>query len=102
MRNKRNLPALSRKKQLPLKNESQRKNSKFFPTMPSIFQPSMISDRYATRDSRVHCVAVERTAIYRDANGNKVVLKENSTTMNTPESLRGIVYHHKGERWGKK
>ena len=102
MKNNRRLPALSRKKQLPTRNEKPRKNQMFFPTMPSIFQPSTVSDKYATRDTRVHCVAVERTAIYRDANGNKVVLKENSTTMNTPESFRGAVFHHRGNRWVKK
>ena len=71
--------------------------------MPNIFHNNSISSSYATRDGRVHCVAVQRTAIYKDAYGNKVVLKENQQTMNVPESMRGgLAFHSGGNRWKKK
>lgn len=70
-------------------------------SMPNIFHNNGISSTYATRDGRVHCVAVQRTAIYKDAYGNKVVLKENQQTMNVPENTRGISFHSGGKNWKK-
>lgn len=70
-------------------------------SMPNIFHNNSISSSFATRDGRVHCVAVQRTAIYKDAYGNKVVLKENQQTMNTPENTRGLSFHSGGKRWKK-
>ena len=69
--------------------------------MPNIFHNNSISSSFATRDGRVHCVAVQRTAIYKDANGNKVILKENQQTMNTPENTRGLSFYSGGKKWRK-
>ena len=71
--------------------------------IPNIFANNRTL-RHEVADGRVHCVAVQRTAIYRDANGNKIVLKENHTTMNTPNNLYGgIEFHDKyNGNWRKK
>lgn len=69
--------------------------------LPNIFQNSGISPSYATRDGRIHCVSVQRTAIYKDANGNSVVLKENQQTMNVPENTRNISYQSGTKNWKK-
>lgn len=71
--------------------------------VPNIFSNNRTL-RHEVASGRVHCVAVQRTAIYKDANGNKIVLKENQTTMNAPETMRGAVSFrdsHSG-RWRKK
>ena len=102
----RHLPVTPRNRHLPAKTPKNyvkpAQNVHFSPAIPNIFNGNGMSDRYATRDSRVHCASIERTAIYRDANGNKIVLKENSTVMNTPEALRGVVYYDRGKKWGRK
>lgn len=58
--------------------------------VPNIFANNRTL-RHEVADGRIHCVAIKRTAIYKDANGNKIVLKENQTTMNAPETMRGGV-----------
>ena len=71
--------------------------------VPNIFANNRTL-RHEVANGRLHCVAVQRTAIYKDANGNQIVLKENQTTMNVPDTLRGGVEFHDGHRgkWRKK
>ena len=71
--------------------------------VPNIFANNRTL-KHEVASGRVHCVAVKRTAIYKDANGNKIVLKENQTTMNIPESMRGGIMFKDGDngKWRKK
>ena len=70
--------------------------------LPNIFHNNEISSQHATRGNRIHCVAVQRTAIYKDANGNKIILKENQETMNTPHGVGSLTFSHGKRRWDKR
>ena len=72
-------------------------------SVPNIFSNNRTL-RHEVADKRIHCVAIKRTAIYTDANGNKIVLKENQTTMNAPETMRGGFEFQDGNhgKWRKK
>ena len=70
--------------------------------VPNIFANNRTL-RHEVANGRIHCVAVQRTAIYKDANGNKIVLKENQTTMNAPETLHGgLEFRDDHRKWRKK
>lgn len=70
---------------------------------PNIFANNQTL-KHEVNKGRIHCVAVERTAIYKDASGNKIVLKENQTTMNAPETITGVLEFGDDRRgkWRKK
>ena len=70
--------------------------------LPNIFHNNEISSQHATRGNRIHCVAVQRTAIYQDAHGNKIILKENQETMNTPQGVGSLTFSHGKRRWDKR
>ena len=70
--------------------------------LPNIFHNNEISSQHATRGNRIHCVAVQRTAIYQDAHGNKIILKENQETMNTPQGVGSLTLSHGKRRWDKR
>ena len=71
--------------------------------VPNIFANNRTL-RHEVANGRIHCVAVRRTAIYKDANGNKIVLKEDQTTMNAPETMRGgLAFQNGGHgKWKRK
>ena len=72
-------------------------------SLPNIFHNNSIKSEHALQKGRIHCVAVQRTAIYKDAYGNKIVLKENQQTMNAPETMRGgLEFHDERGKWRKK
>ena len=70
-------------------------------TVPNIFR-NPIASKDALSSNRIHCVGIERTAIYRDANGNQIILKENQHTMNAPTGTGEISYTHRGKTWKRK
>ena len=86
---------------LPASN-SRRPSFNMSGSLPNIFHNNSISSEHATRGNRIHCVAVERTAIYQDANGNKIVLKENQETMNTPQGFGSLRFSHGKRKWTKR
>ena len=91
----RNLPARQRQTNLP--------SFKMNGSLPNIFHNNSIKSEHAMAGDRIHCVAVERTAIYKDAYGNKIILKENQETMNTPKGLNGSLRFSHGKRnWTKR
>ena len=67
--------------------------------IPNIFQQQ--TSHYAFRDGRAHCQSIERTAIYTDAQGNRVVLKEHTTTMNTDNNGPGLRFTDGGREFRK-
>jgi len=69
-------------------------------TIPNIFNQTQ--NNYALRDGRVNCTSVVRTAIYTDANGNRIVLKENATTMNTDKNGPGLRFRSGNKEFKKK
>ena len=66
--------------------------------IPNIFN----NKRRKIAKGHVSCSTVERTAIYKDVNGNKIILKENETLMDAPKDFRGIIYQTDRKRLGKK
>ena len=89
------------KKNLPTKRSGM-PTFKMSGGLPNIFHNNEISSQHATRGNRIHCVAVQRTAIYKDANGNKIILKENQETMNTPYGVGSLSFSHGGRKWNKR
>ena len=93
--NNRNLPSGPKRTNLP--------TLKMNGSLPNIFHNNPIKSEHALSKDRIHCVAVERTAIYQDAYGNKIILKENQETMNTPKGLNGSLRFSHGKRnWTKR
>lgn len=99
------------KKYYPVKKSSNRRYPVQRATNPIAIKggvPNIFGDtrtlKHEVAKGRIHCVAIQRTAIYKDANGNKIVLKENQTTMNTPETHRGELRFDDGYkgRWNKR
>ena len=72
-------------------------------SIPNIFQNNQRLGREIAK-GRIHCVAVEKTAIYKDAQGNQIVLKENQTSMNLPDSFKGGLHFRNSNQgnWRKK
>ena len=68
--------------------------------IPNIFKNQQ--EEFFFKKGRAHCQAIERTAIYKDAHGNKIVLKENTTTMNTDTDGPGLSYRNNGKTFKKK
>ena len=78
---KRYLPQKSKRNYLP-------SNTNVARTPPNIFSEKRYLSRGAS-GNRFQASQIERTAIYRDANGNKVVLKEHETIFSGPKDMRG-------------
>lgn len=69
----------------------------------TFFHNPYINPSTALRENRIHCMDIERTAIMTDAHGNRLVLKENQTCMNTPDNNHHIVFNDRRKRrWNKK
>ena len=68
--------------------------------IPNIFKTQQ--EEFFYKQGRAHCQAIERTAIYTDAHGNRIVLKENSTTMNTDNNGSALTYNNNGRVFKKK
>ena len=64
--------------------------------VPNIFNNNNSTGREMSK-GRIHCVAIHKTAIYRDSNGNKIVLKEEQNTMNVPIEYRGRLEYRSGK-----
>ena len=68
--------------------------------IPNIFAGTNDKEKYKT--GRSHCERIEQTAIYTDANGNRVVLRQNRLIMNGDSDGPGIRYTSGNERMTKK
>ncbi len=102
-------PITKKMKYAPVAKKSSKNVAKpvsFSPNMLAtrdFFSNGIVSDRYATKENRVHCVGIERRAIFKDAYGNSMVLKEDMTTMNLPKEFQGSLrYNNNNRRWKKK
>ena len=56
--------------------------------IPNIFSQSNDKEKY--KKGRAHCERIEQTAVYIDANGNKVMLKQNRLIMNADNDSENI------------
>lgn len=97
------------RKYLPVKRQTNKhnlieKNTKN-PAIPvnfsNFFKGNSLTSKDATQSGRVHCVAIDRTAIMYDKHGNKLVLKEHQTTMNAPKNSPGLHFRHNKHSWTK-
>ena len=80
----------------------------------NMIQPTMIDKRFITsifdskpsnyslRDGRVNCSSIEKTAIVFDAYGNKIVLKENSTTFNADNNGPSLTFKDGMKKFNKR
>ena len=68
----------------------------------NFFARGAITSKDATKSNRIMCHSVDRVATFYDAYGNKMVLRENQETINTPETSSSITYTHNGKRWTKR
>lgn len=76
---------------------SQRKGIR--PQVPNIFRRDY--SRGMT-GNRIHASYVERRAVYRDANGNQVMLEEKETLFNTPNHVGRVEFKDPNDRRFKK
>ena len=60
-------------------------------TMPNIFSKRRDYMTKGITGNRFQASRITRTATYKDANGNKVTLREDETIFNAPETLTGGV-----------
>ena len=79
---KKHLPQKSHRNYLP----SNRNLTTQYP--PNIFNRKDYMSKAAS-GNRFLASQIERTAIYKDANGNKIILKENETIFSGPKDMRG-------------
>ena len=94
-------------------NKYQRRNNSLVPrsnsiipvsrsSIPNIFNNNNTTGREMSK-GRIHCVAIRKTAIYKDSNGNKIVLKEDQHAMNVPIEYRGRLEYKNGKnKWSRK
>lgn len=68
--------------------------------IPNIFLQNNDKEKY--KKGRAHCERIEQTAVYIDANGNKVMLKQNRLIMNSDNDGPGLRYTSGNERFTKK
>ena len=68
--------------------------------IPNIFKEKTNNHKY--RKGRVNCESVEQIAIYIDSNGNKVMLRKNTVSMNADSDAPGLSYTSNGNRIRKK
>ena len=68
--------------------------------IPNIFSQGSDKEKYKT--GRAHCERIEQTAVYIDANGNKVMLRQNRLIMNTDNDGPNLRYTSGNERMIKK
>ena len=85
-----NKPRRSNNKNLSIKQVNDRNLPLDVNAITGIFNST--TNNYAMRDGRVHCQSVEKTATLIDAHGNKVILREHQTTMNTDKSGPALRY----------
>lgn len=82
------------------KNLCRRENTIMkLPNITDIFSEKKNKDKY--RDGRINCETVKKTAIYIDANGNKVILKQNTVSMNSDKNGPNIRYLSGNHTWKK-
>ena len=85
---KRYLPQSTSGKQYPVVN----KNNVRPTTVPNIFSTRRDYISKGITGNRFQASQIIRTATYRDANGNKVTLRENATIFNGPDSFKGGMF----------
>lgn len=56
--------------------------------------PNLFSQKkyHGVNGNRLFCTYTERKAVYKDANGNVVVLSENESVINAPKDARGVEF----------
>lgn len=79
-----------------------KKTGRMMPSLETMFNRGHLTSKDATKNGRIHCCAVQRTAIMRDNQGNQVILKENQTIMNTPREGANVKFNHGRHTWRKK
>lgn len=85
---KRYLPQRASNRRYPVVNKNNVR-----PTMtPNIFSSRRDYISKGLTGNRFQASQITRTATYRDANGNKVTLREDETIFSGPETLRGGMF----------